>query len=184
MQRHRATTLNHIGHVFKHATHPARTYSLANLSLADIPAMTALQVRTGADNVIPRDAVYYRDHFSRGHTALGLLDQNGTLVAHALIRTTAENTTMLNVLVDPQHRGQGLHTQMITNWLDAATKAGTKTASARVRVDNTASLRNFDAAGMTISATEPSPEAPHEITYMMMKTLQPKPLAQLKRYIA
>lgn len=151
-----------------------QVYCMTKLNSGDVPAMAALQIRTGSENVIPRDADYYRNHFARGETAIGIVDNNGTLIAHALIRTDTDkrSTTMLNVLVDPQHRGHQLHAKMIKCWLEAAAEAGLRTALARVRVDNLASLKNFMAAGMFPGAPEPSPDAPQAMTYLMQKSLR------------
>ncbi len=147
-------------------------YVLVALNPTDVPAMVALQLRTGTDWVVPRNADYYRTHFANDHTAIGFVDSNATLIAHALVRTEGHTTTMMNVLVDPLHRGQQLQKQMIRQWLEAAATAGITTAAARVRLGNDASLKNFDGAGLIICATEPSPEEPGVMTYMMKKSLQ------------
>ena len=171
MSRYKAT-LYPITPVFLRFAPAPRAYTLVSLNATDVPAMTALQIRTGPDQVVPRDAEFYRAHFSGGQTAIGFVDANATLIAHALIRINEDVTTMLNVLVDPNHRGQQLHTQMIRHWLDTAKESGITTASARIRTGNTVSLKNFDAAGMMICATEPSPEDASAMTHVMKKSLQ------------
>ncbi len=180
MSRHQAQ-LNQLTSRFAGAIASAPRYSLRLLNYAHIPQMLALQAHTGTENIIARDAEYYKEHFRKGHTAMGMVDAHGTLVAQALVRSDRHNTTMLNVLVDPEHRGQSLHSKMIDQWLDMATKAGIKTASARIKTDNIASIRNFDKAGMEITKTEPSPEDPERMTYLMTKSLQ-KPLIRLVAY--
>jgi ribosomal protein S18 acetylase RimI-like enzyme len=139
--------------------------------------MAALQLRCGNDNVVPRDAEYYSAHFAAGHGAIGIFDNNGVLVGHSLTREADGNSTTFNVLVDPQHRGQRLHTRMIDKWLEDATHKGLQSVSARVRVDNYASLKNFEAAGMSRVAEEPSPDAPEHMTYWLKKSLRPTYIA-------
>ena len=177
MSRHQAQ-LNQLTSHFTGSIAAAPRYSLRLLNYAHIPQMLALQARTGTENIIARDSEYYKEHFRKGHTALGMVNAHGMLVAHALVRSDRHNTTMLNVLVDPEHRGQSLHSKMIDKWLEIATKAGIKTASARIKIDNIASIRNFDKAGMEITKTELSPEDPTRMTYLMTKSLQ-KPLIRL-----
>ncbi len=171
MSRYKAK-LNPLIPVFTQTAAVARPYLLVSLNASDVPAMAALQTRTGPSQIVPRDADYYSAHFASQHTAIGFVDSNNTLIAHALIRTDRETTTMLNVLVDPLHRGQQLQTQMIRQWLDVATAAGITTATARIRIGNAISLKNFDAAGMVICTTEPSPEEPEAMTHVMKKSLQ------------
>lgn len=158
--------------VFTQAALTSRRYTLVLLNNSDVAAMTALQIRTGPDQVVPRNSNFYRTHFATGHTAIGFVDTNATLIAHALIRTNDDTTMILNMLVDPLHRGQQLQIQMIQQWLEAATQSGIKTATARIRTGNDVSLRNFDMGGLTICATEPSPEEPHAMTHVMKKSLQ------------
>lgn len=172
MKKHSAT-LTTIDPIFVQAASADHQYRCLNLGHSDVPAMAALQLRCGADNVVPRDADYYRDHFSNGHDAVGLFDSQGVLIAHALVRNAKGVTTMLNVLVDPQHRGQRLQGRMMESWMDTATRNGLQTASARVRIDNIASLKNFLSAGFTPVLEEPSPEAPDCMTYVVQKSLQP-----------
>ena len=157
---------------FAQAAPAPRCYNLTLLNDSDVAAMTALQIRTGPDQVVPRDGDFYRTHFAAGHTAIGFVDAHATLIAQALIRTNDDTTTILNVLVDPLHRGQQLQIQMIQKWLDTATQSGIKTATARIRIGNDVSLKNFAMAGLTICATEPSPEEPHAMTHVMKKSLQ------------
>lgn len=155
----------------------APVYNMQLLDCAHIAQMLLLQARTGTEQVVERDADYYHNHFQTGQSALGMFDEQGLLVAQALIRGDKHKTTMLNVLVDPDHRGQKLHSRIIDKWLEVATREGIKSATARVRIDNMPSLTNFDKAGMTISKMEPSPEAPEHMTYVMTKSLQ-KPLVK------
>jgi ribosomal protein S18 acetylase RimI-like enzyme len=147
------------------------------LDARHVPDMDRLQTHCGADNVVPRDAAFYTAHFADGQEAIGMIDAQGQLVAHALIRNHGTDTKMLNVLVDPQHRGQKLHGQMIDEWLGSAHEAGFHTASARVRLSATASFKNFSAAGFESVRVEPSPEAPHEITHVMVKPLSVQTLS-------
>ncbi len=151
----------------------ARYYSVL-LDARHVPDMDRLQTRCGADNVVLRDAAYYTSHFADGQEAIGMVDAQGQLVAHALIRNHGTDTKMLNVLVDPLHRGQKLHSHMIEEWLEDARSAGFRTATARVRLSAMASFNNFSAAGFESVLQEPSPEAPHEITHLMVKTLPNK----------
>lgn len=157
----------------------AARYYPVELTAQHVIAMNALQTRCGSENVVPRDSAYYRAHFAQGQQALGLVDDQGRLVAHALIRNQGLETRMLNVLVDPDHRGQGLHKRMIEDWLDAASEAGYLRATARVRLTATASFKNFSAAGFESILREPSPDEPHEMTDLMAKALPPHPLLPL-----
>lgn len=152
----------------------AARYYPVNLNARHVPDMDRLQTRCGADNVVPRDAAFYTAHFADGQEAIGMVDCQGKLVAHALIRTHGTNTKMFNVLVDPQHRGQRLHSQMIDEWLESAYDTGCHTASARVRLSAATSYKNFDAAGFKSMRVEPSPDAPHEMTHVMVKALIPQ----------
>lgn len=172
MQKYRAP-LTTIDPIFIDAATGMDAYRLLPLGYADVPAMAALQTRCGPDNVVPRDADYYRQHFANGHSAVGIFDMQGVLVAHSLVRNIDGNSTMLNVLVDPQHRGQRLQSRMVAQWLDEAARAGCQTASARVRVLGNVSLHNFENAGLQRVAEEPSPEAPEHMTYLLQKSLQP-----------
>lgn len=171
--RKRRARLETIDPIFLQASQPATSYTKITLGADDVHAMSALQTRCGPDNVVPRDMGYYESHFAAGHSAIGIVDGNGTLIAHALIRSDNKNTSMLNVLVDPQHRGQQLQKQMVELWLADATRQGIQTASARVRLSAGASFKNFANAGLNVVAEEPSPEAPHHMTYLMQKSLQP-----------
>lgn len=149
----------------------AAQYYIVTLDAHHVPAMDRLQMRCGSENVVPRDAAYYTAHFAGGQEAIGMVDKQGTLVAHALIRNHGRSTKMLNVLVDPEHRGQKLHTRMIDEWLENAGNNGLRLAAARVRPSAVASFRNFSAAGFESIRQEPSPDAPHEMTHVMVKRL-------------
>lgn len=153
----------------------AAQYYPVVLNTLDVSAMDRLQARCGHENVVPRDAAFYNDHFAQNQTAIGMVDKQGQLVAHALIRNHGTETKMLNVLVDPAHRGQGLHKRMIEDWLDAAAQEGFTSATARVRLSAVASFKNFSAAGFESVLREPSPDAPHEMTDVMVKSLRPVP---------
>ncbi len=152
----------------------AAAYRTVMLDARYVPAMDRLQTRCGTDNVVPRDSAYYAAHFAAAQGAVGIVDEQGALVAHALIRNKGTDTTMLNVLVDPEHRGQRLHNRMIAAWLENASDAGLLTASARVRTTAVASFKNFSTAGFETIREEPSPEAPHEMTHVMQKALPGK----------
>ena len=156
------------------ATFTQAAYYTAILDARHVRDMDRLQTRCGTDNVVPRDAAYYAAHFAQGHEAIGMLDAQGQLVAHALVRHHGTDTKMMNVLVDPQHRGHKLHARMINEWLENAYDAGLRTATARVRLSAVASFKNFCAAGFESVQIEPSPEAPHEVTHVMVKTIPAK----------
>ncbi len=149
----------------------AAQYTPVILDARHVPDMDSLQTRCGPENVVPRDAAYYTSHFADGQEAIGMVDAQGQLVAHALIRNHGRSTKMLNVLVDPAHRGQKLHTQMINEWLENARDSGFRLATARVRPSAMASFKNFSAAGFESVRQEPSPDAPHEMTHVMVKRL-------------
>lgn len=149
----------------------AAQYYPVILDARHVPDMDRLQTRCGADNVVPRDAAFYTAHFADGQEAIGMVDSQGQLVAHALIRNHGRSTKMLNVLVDPEHRGHKLHAQMIDEWLADAHQAGLRLATARVRPSAVASFKNFSAAGFESVRLEPSPDAPYEMTHVMVKRL-------------
>lgn len=161
----------------------AAQYYPVSLGIQQIPAMSKLQQRCGAENVVERDQVYYNKHFAQGHTAVGMIDEEGQLVAHALIAHQGDETRMLNVLVDPAHRGQGLHKRMIKDWLTFASQQGYSQAAARVRLSAVASFKNFSAAGFESVRREPSPDAPHEMTDFMVKPLQAAPTPRTLRMV-
>lgn len=154
------------------------SYSLISLNTDDVSSMVALQLRCGTKNVVARNADFYHAHFEDGHTAIGFIDHRGALVAHALIINHSKDTKILNVLVDPQHRGQGMQLKMIHSWLDTAYQNGLSTATAFVRVDNTTSFDNFVKVGMAITETKPSPEEPYHMIHVMKRPLQSWPVRE------
>lgn len=151
----------------------ARAYEIATLGIEDVPSMVALQDRTGTEGIIARTQDYYYSHLMMGNLAIGVRDSEGVLVGHALIKDYEGTSLIQNVLVDPAHRGQKLAGRLINSWLDIAQMQGVELAQARVRPENLASLKAFQACGLEITATYPSPENPHHMVHILTKDIKP-----------
>lgn len=149
------------------------------LSIADIPAMLALQDEAADGMAVMRSADDLAHHFAAGHSALGVFVQ-GKLVAQSLLchgyagaAHDFNSAAMIGgVLTSPAHRGKGLMGMLITASLEQAAADGHNTTCARVRLGNEASYRNFIKHGFTVAATGPSPDEPEHTVMLLVKNQQ------------
>ncbi|MBI2234041.1 MAG: GNAT family N-acetyltransferase [Micavibrio aeruginosavorus] len=144
----------------------------------------ALQDIAGDNQIIPRDRAWLENLFAQGNRVFGVTDDDGILVAQAILRLNTAAPKGLSrvfddtalaciscVLVNPNQRGRGLMGHLLEACLDAARKDGQQEIIARVKVGNDASLNNFLKRDFTIVAIGPSPEDPDRIVHSLRLSL-------------
>jgi len=163
---------------------PAATPIVRELDASWIDQMLILQEAAGDNQIVPRDRKWLENLLSEGHKVLGITDENGDLVAQAILRLNVDKPKGLNhlfndearaciscVLVHPSQRGRKLMGYLMTACLESAARNGQQDIHARVRLGNNASLKNFLIKDFTVVAIGPSPEAPHPMVHTLRRQL-------------
>lgn len=159
---------------------PAAAPVVQELDPSWIGQMMALQGIAGDNQIIPRDRSWLENLFAQGSRVFGIADDDGVLVAQAILRLNVAAPQSLSrafddtalaciscVLVNPNQRGRGLMGHLLEACLDAARRDGQQGMIARVRVGNDASLNNFLRRDFKIVAIGPSPEDPARIVHSL-----------------
>ena len=150
--------------------------SVLRLDRAWIDDMLALQAQAADGQLITRSRADLESLFDAGHTALGMINENGELIAQAAIRFNVNLPGILQrqfhkasyggegqaligfVMSHPDYRGRGLMADIIADCLDECRSKGQSDAHARVRYGSEGSLKNFLRQDFIILAMGPSPE--------------------------
>lgn len=147
-----------------------------------IDQIVALQMVAGDGQIVPRDRDWLKALFDRGDKIIGIVNDDGRLVAQAVLRQNidtplpgithkfngaASQSCISCVLVHPGYRGQRLMGHLLESCLEIAGRNGQRDIHARVRIGNDSSLKNFLRRGFQTIAYGPSPENPDKIVHFL-----------------
>jgi ribosomal protein S18 acetylase RimI-like enzyme len=125
--------------------------TLRRLTVDDYDAILALWQRAGLDTIRPQGRDSYQafaDQLARGQVVLGLEDE-GRLVACAVITDDTRKGWINRLAVDPAYRRQGLGVRLIAEAEQDLRSKGIRVYAALIESENQASLNLFQREGYT-----------------------------------
>lgn len=132
--------------------------------------------------ILPKDTDYFRRHMDQpGNAVIGILDEEGNLLAKSVIHQTEDASILQAVTVHPGCKGNGLMQAMVRHWLTHAAAHGQTAAMAEMENRNTGSLIAFMKAGLIVGATGLDRSNPEQrnsigglrIKYAVFRSLSP-----------
>lgn len=120
---------------------------------ADLPAIATLAHTDGAEPWPPDGVAEVLA--MPGCRALVAVDMADRPLGFILVRTAADESEILNLIVDPGRRGRGLGRALLTGAMRRAARDGAEVMLLEVATDNRAALGLYKSAGFEIVGRRP-----------------------------
>jgi N6-L-threonylcarbamoyladenine synthase len=118
----------------------------------DVTAVAALEARSFRD---PWTAAAFADELAAPRRAYFVAEREGVVVGYAGVMLVDDDAHLMNVAVDPDHRGHGLGRRLVARALSAAAEMGATRATLEVRPSNAAAIALYESFGLQAVGQRP-----------------------------
>jgi [ribosomal protein S18]-alanine N-acetyltransferase len=118
----------------------------------DLPAVLALEQ---AHQLRPWSEKVFGDEMSAEGRVYVVAETGGTVVGFAGVMIVGDEAHITNLLVDPDHRGRGIATDLVGSLVGSSVELGARHMTLEVRTSNVAARRLYGRLGMAPVGVRP-----------------------------
>jgi [ribosomal protein S18]-alanine N-acetyltransferase len=118
----------------------------------DLPAVLALEQ---AHQPLPWSDKIFGDEMSAESRVYVVAEAGGTVVGFAGVMIVGDETHVTNLLVDPDHRGRGIATDLMVSLIRSSVEQGARHLILEVRTGNEAARRLYGRLGLAPVGVRP-----------------------------